>query len=282
MRYDVLCYGAICADHHLLLPRFPQAGEGVHVHDEQWRAGGNAFNEARALAVWGQRVVLMGDALGYDQAGDLLTAVLAVLPLDRSFLLRATKARTPICHILRTPDGERTILATRDSDPPFHPPTPEILRSCRLISVTRYGPHTAAVAQLASEARCTVLVGDATRPDDAWAPWADVIVTSAALLQMHTPDVPIEAQMSALHRSRGATVIVTDGPRAVRALWQNAGEVTHAQIVPPPVQVVDSTGAGDVFRAAVARGVVRGSSWPQTLEAAATEAAAFCSATERA
>ncbi|NJM05264.1 carbohydrate kinase family protein [Candidatus Gracilibacteria bacterium] len=261
----------------LVLPRFPQPGEGVHVYDEQWRAGGNAFNEARALADWGLRVALMGDTLGHDQAGDLLAAVLAVLPLDTGFLMRSMKARTPVCHILRTPDGERTILATRDSDPPFHPPSQALLQRCRLVSVTRYGPHTAAVARSASAARCTVLVGDATRPDDDWAPWADVIVTSAALLRAHTPDVPIATQIVDLHRLRGATVIVTDGPRAVRALWNVDGKMTHNSVLPPPIQVADSTGAGDVFRAAVGRAIVQGTSWPQTIADATAAAAAFCS-----
>jgi sugar/nucleoside kinase (ribokinase family) len=126
-----------------------------------------------------------------------------------------------------------------------------------------------------------VLLGDATRPDDAWAPWADVIVTSAALLRAHTPDTPVETLMVELHQCRGATVIVSDGPRAVRALWRVDGELVHSHIVPPTVAVVDSTGAGDVFRAAVARGLVQANGWPQILEAAAAEASAFCSSPDR-
>lgn len=265
--YDLLCYGAICADLLLDLPRVPRPGEGVHVRAARWSAGGNALNEARALLSWGARVALMGDTLGHDPEGDLLAAELGRLALGE-YVARDPAARTPVCHILVTPDGQRTILALRGEPPPLRPPPPELLAACRLVSVTRYGPHTAAVAALARAAGRTVIVADATRPDDPLAPSADLIVTSADLLAAHAPGVPVEAQMAALHAVRGAAVVVTDGPRPVRALWAEG----TATITPLPAPPGDTTGAGDCFRAGVAWGLLRGWAWPHILEFACAEA----------
>ncbi|MBC8078011.1 MAG: carbohydrate kinase family protein, partial [Chloroflexales bacterium] len=57
-QYDVLCYGALCADTLIRLPRFPTPGEGVRALGEAMVPGGNAMNEARCLATWGERVAL--------------------------------------------------------------------------------------------------------------------------------------------------------------------------------------------------------------------------------
>jgi len=268
---EILCFGAICADLRMRLPRLPRPGEGMHVAEAVWSAGGNALIEARALAAWGVRVALMGDALGIDEPGELVAAELRRLGLDAQ-VRRDPAARTVVCHILLTPDGERTILALRPPNPPAALPSSELLRACRLVSVTRYGPRTVEVAALARAAGATLVGGDATRPDDALAQLADVLVTSADLLAAHTPGVALGAQMAALHAVRGAAVVVTDGPRPVRAIWAEGGATHAATLTPPAVTPHDTTGAGDIFRAGVALGLLRGWGWPATLERACAEA----------
>ncbi len=268
---EMLCFGTICADLRMRLPRLPRPGEGMHVSEAVWSAGGNALIEARALAAWGVRVALMGDALGLDEPGELVAAELRRLGLDAQ-VRRDPAAHTVVCHILLTPDGERTILALRPPNPPPALPSSELLRACRVVSVTRYGPRTVEVAALARAAGATLVAGDATRPDDALAKFADVLVTSAALLAAHTPGVALGAQMAALHAVRGAAVVVTDGPRPVRAIWAEGGATHAATLTPPAVTPHDTTGAGDIFRAGVALGLLRGWGWPATLERACAEA----------
>lgn len=272
--YDVLCYGALCADHRIFLPHYPQPGEGLRIRRAGWTAGGNALIEARRLAGWGDRVVLMGDRLGSDAEGDLLARAIAATTIDGSYLVRDPDASTPRCHILITPDAERTILASRDDAvPEILPPAP-LLAACRAVSVTRYGPHTAVVARAARSAGRLTIVGDATRPDDDWTPYADVIVTSASLLAAHSTGHDRGAQMEALHRVRGAAVLVTDGPRPVQALWREDGVMRSLELAPPRVRPADLIGAGDVFRAGVVHGLLRGWPWPRLLEFACAEAAA--------
>src|SRR4051812_25454454 len=117
--YDILCYGALCADNLIRLPHFPQPGAGVRAISDMLVPGGNALNEARCLALWGRRVALLGDALGDDPEGDLLLATVADTPeIDGRYLRRASGSRTPLCRIMITPDGQRTILAIRSPDHP--------------------------------------------------------------------------------------------------------------------------------------------------------------------
>lgn len=258
----IVCFGAICADLRMLLPRLPAPGQGVRVREARWQAGGNSLIEARALAGWGESVALLGDRVGRDTPGDVVAAELARLGLD-THLVRDPAAQTVVCHLLVTPDGQRTILALRPDGPPPDLPDDALLRACRVVSVTRYGPRSAELAAIAKLAGRLVVAGDATRPDDELARHADLVVTSAELLAAHSPGVPIMAQMDALHAVRGAAVVVTDGPRPVRALWSHDGRVNRAALPPPAVAVRDSTGAGDIFRAAMVRGFAHG--WPVPL-----------------
>lgn len=269
---DVFCYGAICADLCLYLPRFPQPGDGIHVPESHWRAGGNALNEARSLAGWGARVALAGDVLGADPAGDLVEAELGALGLAGR-VRRDAAARTPICHILITPDGQRTILALRDPSPPLALPALAELAAARVVSLTRYGPPgIPAVAELARRAGRLLVVADVAAPDDPLAAHADVIVTSAETLARRRPGRGIEAQLADLHAVRGAAVVVSDGPRPARVLWGAADGAHTADVQPPTVATRDTTGAGDLFRAGVVWGVLRGWPWPQTLAYAAERA----------
>lgn len=265
--YEALCFGAICADLRMRLPHIPTPGQGVRVQEARWEPGGNSLIEAMALARWGVRVALLGDPLGADAPGELLAAALRPLGLD-AHLRCDPAAQTVVCHVLITPDGQRTILALRPDGPSPELPTPELLRACRVVSVTRYGPRSAEVAALAAAAGKTVVVGDATRPDDELARHADVIVTSAELLAHHGPGAPLEALMAALHAVRGAAVLVTDGPRPARALWAEGEATRTASMTPPVIAPVDTTGAGDTFRAAVVRGLLEGRRWPAILEEA--------------
>lgn len=257
----ILCYGSICADLRIWLPRWPTPGSGVHALRSVWSAGGNALNEARALVRWGAQPLLYGDRLGYDPAGELVATELRALNLA-THIERDTGVATPVCHILITPDGERTVIALRQGTAAT-PPPPEVLAASSIVSVSRYGLHTVDVALAARRLDRLVVAGDVFDPAEPLAHAADVIVTSAALL---SPD-PWE-RAEALHRVRGAPIFVTAGPQPARLLA--AGEWHEA--TPPSLTVTDATGAGDVFRAAVVYGLWRGWEW-RTILAFAVRAA---------
>ena len=271
--YDVLCYGALCADTLIYVPRFPAPGEGVRALREMMVPGGNAMNEARSLAAWDERVALMGDHLGDDAEGALLTEASMGNPgLDASFLQHSPGWPTPRCRIIVTPDGQRTVLAVRGEQHPFTPPSPTLLARCRVVSVGFFGAGTRTAAYAAREAGCFLVAGDALLPGDERAPLADVIVGSAATLRAVEPDADLVAQMRRLQAPRGAAVVLSDGGAPARALVN--GQLLEA--APPLVTPVDTNGAGDCFRAAIVYGLARGWDWPRTLQWAVAAGSASC------
>jgi sugar/nucleoside kinase (ribokinase family) len=269
--HTVICHGAICADLRLYLPRHPRPGDGVRVRAATWCSGGNALIEARALINEGIPVLLTGDMLGPDDAGDLVAAELARLNLAAG-VARAADAVTPVCHVLITPDGERSILAIRKEPPRALLPTAAQIAASRIVSVTRYGPFTADVAAQAHAAGRSVVVGDALDPAEPLTAHADVIVTSARLLGHAGRS--LDAQIAALHARNQATVVVSDGPRPARIVWHADGQTHSASVQPPQVVTHDTTGAGDTFRAGVVAGMMRGQPWPAILEHACALASA--------
>lgn len=260
----ILCYGSLCADLRIWLPHWPRHGSGIHAVRTRWLAGGNALNEARALVSWGVKPLLYGDRLGYDAGGDLVAAELTALGL-MTHVERSANVATPVCHILITPDGERTIIALRQQTA-ASPPSAEVLATCQIVSVSRYGLYTAEVATTARQLNRLVVVGDVNDPADPLAQAADVIVTSAD----RSGADPFQ-QAAALQQVRGAPVFVTDGPRPARVLV--AGSWYEA--TPPSTESSDLTGAGDVFRAGVVYGIWKGWTWQDILAFATNAATTF-------
>jgi sugar/nucleoside kinase (ribokinase family) len=160
----ILCYGAICADYELTVPRLPTAGTGVHVTAARWLAGGNALNEALALRSWGMRPQLWGDVLGTEAAGATVLAALQAADLTAAVQV-AADAVTPICHVLVTPDGERTILALRAGTRALVPDD-AALAAAEIVSVARYGLQTLEVITRARALNRLVVVGDVRTADD--------------------------------------------------------------------------------------------------------------------
>ncbi len=261
---DILCYGSICADLYIWLPYWPQPGHGLHALNSCWMAGGNALNEARALIRLGVQPLLYGDLLGYDPAGDLIATELTTLGLMTHIERRADVA-TPVCHILITPDGERTIIALRQQTAAA-PPPPAQLAMTQIVSVSRYGLHTTDVVLLARRLNRFVVVGDVADPTHPLAQAADVIVTSADLLGAD----PLH-QATMLQQVRGAPIFLTAGAQAARVLVSGKW---HA-VTPVSTVVTNTTGAGDVFRAGVVYGIWQGWDWEAILAFATRVATEF-------
>lgn len=83
------------------------------------------------------------------------------------------------------------------------------------------------------------------------------------------------AAMRALRGDRATVVVVSRGARPALALLPDGVYEVHT----PPLQQVDSRGAGDAMTGVVAGGLARGWSWPDTLRAAG--AAGALSVTQR-
>ena len=253
----VVCYGELGVDNIIQVPHLPSPERAAFPTGDSYHIGGAAANSAVWLACWGVATRLLGNAIGADDLGGRLLAWLRRYPqLDLRFLQVREGVRTPFCRILVTPDAERTILVFGYRQTPITPLSSQALQGARFLLLDLYGgAERLAAARLARELGVGVVVSDVLQPDHPVLPLTDIAILSGAYLRESLPSVEVRQHARRLQAVSGGVVIVTDGPRPVHCLDRQRRELT---LTPPPVQPLDTTGAGDAFRAGLVYGLLQG------------------------
>ena len=251
---SILVYGSLVPDIVFTVPRLPTAGEDIPAGSlTVVAAAGGGGNVAVALAGWGYDVIASGNTVGDDPLGRWAAEEFSRrgirLPDDYIEAGGVTAANG----IIVTPDGERTIIGSDYSRVTWRPVTD--WGGIDAVMVDRYSAAAGATIIAEAAARAIPVVGtDRTGPETAG---LSMLLWSA---EEH-PD-PGEAIAAA---GTGPRVVVTDGPRPV-TVYQPDG-TTH-RFTPEPHTVADSTGAGDLFAAAVTAGLSDGSGHDATIRQA--------------
>lgn len=255
---SVLCYGEIDLDSYLAVSVLPSTDRSAYVKNEFDNIGGAAANTAVWLAHWGTPVKLVGHELGDDRYGQLVRDQFALYPyLDTQHIVYHQNQQTPRCQCLVTPDGERTFIMHWLDDIITTPLRSDMLTDIKWLNLDMSGPLAPRLdaARLACTHHVPVLVNDIYSVDHPLLEFVDIIVISAALLRVKQPDSdPIEfAKM--LQKQGNCDVIITDASQPVTVLLKSGKRIL---CYPPSVAVVDSTGAGDIFKAGLLYGLVQG------------------------
>lgn len=263
--FEVACVGVVCLDFLFQAPRVPRVDEKVRAHALRLQPGGQAATAAAALARWGVRTQFLG-AVGDDEAGRLCLQTLAAHGVDVKGCVAVPGVPTHQASVVADPQGHRTIVYHRAAElgrVALPRPAAEWvhLDAQDLPQALAAAGHGGAVSLDLEEpperlaeliARCDVVVADGPAG-------------------RHLAEAPPEA--ARLLAGMGPRLAgVTLGPRG--AVGWCEGETLRA--TPPAVEVVDSTGAGDLFHAGVVLGCLRG--WPaaRTWRFAVTAAALSC------
>lgn len=278
MTYDALVYGMICLDTIWRVARLPPPGGYAHVLEERHTIGGEAANTAIALARWGARVALVGNALGDDADGRRLRELFPreAPEIDTRFLTLLPEAVTPAFVCVATDDGHRTTFGRQASVRRWLEPDPEIVRSARVFTTDAYGGEIAVQAcERATSAGVPIVAMDCGgRP--AILDRATIAVTSYEHVGAEKPRSAHAAYAAGLRDTHGVTAIVTLG-EAGCLIAAPEGEVTHVPAYVAPA-VVDSTGSGDIFRAGLVYGLLQGWDLLKTARFASAAAALNCGA----
>ncbi|MER2599521.1 MAG: carbohydrate kinase family protein [Caldilineales bacterium] len=255
--YDVLCYGTISADDLNYVPYLPNPRRDSTVQQDAQRLGGEAATVARVLSHWGLRVAIMGNAIGEDAWGHYIRGQLGALPgVDTRYLVQRADVRTPFCRILVTPDGERSILGYWFDEAPKSLLPVEVMQRARLLSVDVYGREERdAAAQIARQLGRPVVTADAVWPTLPLARLSDLIVISRDFLMGFFPGIYIYDHALELQKAGAGAVIITHGQKPVLVV-DRSGRPSYVE--PFPVTALDTTGAGDVFKAATIYGTLQG------------------------
>jgi sugar/nucleoside kinase (ribokinase family) len=253
----VFCYGEIGVDNIVRLPHLPTPERAAFPTEESYHIGGAAANSAVWLAAWGVPTALAGNALGRDEYGRQLLGWLGQHPaLDLSLLEALAGIATPFCRILVTPDAERTILVYWYPQTPKTELTAKMLNGARYVALDLYGgEERLRAAHTARAAGALTVINDVVTLDHPALPLTSIATNSAAYIRETLPGAGIEEHARALQAASEGIVITTDGPHPVVVVDAD-GAVFRVQ--PPRAEPVDTTGAGDAFRAGVIYGLLQG------------------------
>ena len=267
----ILCYGLVCIDSLIQLRDYPAPNGYTIVTGERECIGGDATNTAVMLAGLGDRVRLAGNQLGRDRRGRWLRARLArSANLDTSLLHLAPEAVTPRNVILSARDGTRTILV--DPTPLVGVPLSDAdFAGVGMVVLDAVLDEAAVAVARQARARGIPVCANDVRADSPLAPLCTIAINSTDLT-----DWIGDRTQTAPDRLLGAgvrTMIETAGARGC-SVFAAGGSTFHQLAF--PIEAIDTTGAGDAFRAGIAHGMLRGWSLPETVRFASAVAALNC------
>ena len=255
---DVLVVGDLNPDLLLsgdVVPRFGQAEQDVEAAVALGGSGGIA---AAALARLGLRTALAA-AIGDNDLGRLVTARLADRDVQVDHLQRSTRPTGLSVHLLAG-DDDRAILthtgAIADLDvtaaaAAIAATTPRHVHLTSLYLIPALAEHGQRLVDAARAARASISLDTNFDPTGAfavpaWLRAVDVLLPNAAEARALAQRGNVEDAARALAAVDGQTVVVKLGADGALGVTGGGGVVTTAA---PPVDPVDTIGAGDAFDA---------------------------------
>jgi sulfofructose kinase len=267
---DVLCVGHACYDLVFSVPHHPHENEKMFATGLMGCGGGPAANAAVAVSLLGLKSAFSG-YLGQDIYGDKHHQELLDYGVYRDLIARGDLP-TPLSTVLVKPDGNRALINYKADTQPLA--AEQLDFSALRPKVMLFDGHEPYLSMaLASQARKDGIpsVLDAGSLHDgtlALIGQVDYVVCSEKFGQQFTGNP--EKTLARLARV-APVVVITLGDKGL--IWQH-GSSTGA-LPAFPIEVVDTTGAGDAFHGAFAAALAFGMDWLETLRYASA-AGAYC------
>ncbi|MDU0292074.1 PfkB family carbohydrate kinase [Saccharothrix longispora] len=267
--------GQIARDLVLVVPEVPPAGGSATVSERREMLGGKGANIARNAVGLGATAALVG-VVGDDRDGDLLVQRLSADGVAVDAVVRRTATRTALV-VDVVHDGHYRYL---EDIPPACLLTPadvtaasSALASADAVVLQLQQPGNACLAAARAAGGLIVLDGVPDSGTDELLAAADVIRADhreAALLtgrEITAVDDAVEAGRTLLTRGPSTAALEVPGEANV-LVWQDG----HAAIPLTAEHVVDTTGGGDAFVAALTVALLEGDT-PEEAGRKATRAA---------
>ncbi len=270
---EVVVVGSLNQDITVEADRRPEGGETVLGRAVSTAPGGKGANQAVAAARAGARVAIVG-CVGADAAGEAMRAGLRAAGVDDTSVRALGDAPTGTALIVVDAAGENSIVVVPGANARLSAADVERALETRPepLVLTQLEVPDDAVAAAARLAGRFVLNASPARPlPQALLATADPLIVNAgeAAKVTGTDESDARALAAAAHAIGARSIVITLGARG--ACW-SAPEGTVERVA-PSVEVVDTTGAGDVFAGTLAARLARGAD-PEAALAAAVDAGA--------
>ncbi|HVU23497.1 MAG TPA: carbohydrate kinase family protein [Opitutus sp.] len=280
---DVYCFGHVTTSMFLRLRgRYPAADGYAEIAETLENHAGEATAAALVLTQLGVSVTLEGNWIGDTPACRRTLEFLRGRGIDCAGLV-VRPGYAGVNEIV-VADGHTRTFFGRFGDllgttRQWEMPDATRIRAARAACVDpSFGEATLLVARTARAAGIPVVTSDAA-PDSPLAALADVLVISGEFLARDHRDAlefgPARERLFADYLARcPGLVVFTAG---ARPFWfARAGEAARQESVPFAIDIVDSAGAGDSFRAGLIYGLLQG--WPdeKSVRFASAVAALIC------
>jgi sugar/nucleoside kinase (ribokinase family) len=253
------CYGMVAASTlHRLEKPFPPPDGYSEIAESHFQTGGEAANSAIALRRLGMRVRLDGNWIGSSREGAQLLALLRRERIDVS-RLRVKKDFPGAREIVFADRSSRTVFGNYGrvlfTTRQWNKPRKADLAWAQVANIDPFfGAESVLAAEFAAELKIPYVTVDCA-PESPIAGNAAAVVISGEFLAREYPRKSADRMMDA-YRSRVAGLTIFTGGAGVIRYARGGGGVRRMR--PPAIEAVDTTGAGDAFRAGVAAGLLRG------------------------
>ena len=265
---SVCVIGSINLDIVCRVRELPRPGETIMALDVQRFSGGKGANQAVASARWGAPTSMVG-AVGCDDAGEELLAHLAAAGVDTSPVQRLAGPPTGMAHICVSASGENMIVVIGGANRAVSAEQVNSYEvdSHRVVLAQLETPLDAIASLFARFGSGTKILNAAPSVEEAriLVPLVDIVVVNQSELAHYARVANSRSDLVAAARSlisrAGQTVIVTLGAHGALAV-----DATDAiSVGGHPVNVVDTTGAGDCFCGVLAASINEDLALPDAL-----------------
>ena len=274
---DVLGLGESSIDYVHVLPSLPDATTSkLPIHSHFSSCGGQVATTMAACASLGMRASYLGP-VGTDDNGRRVLAELQWKGVDVSrALVREANTRFAVI-LVDARSGHRTVLWHRDERLRLDPSEmrPELFDQARALHVDAVDEAASIAAAKLARARGLIVTSDIDCPTALTAELVanvSVPIFAEPALQALTGEKDVERALRSLRSMQPGLVLVTLGDRGAAALDGDR----YIESAAARVNAVDTTGAGDVFRAGAIYGLLNGWPAPELLRFANAAAARSC------
>lgn len=276
--FDVLGLGVVAIDDLIYVDAYPPPDVKMQVRRSERHCGGLTATALVAAARLGATCVYAG-VLGDDELSHFALARLEAEGINTAHVVRRPDAR-PVHSFIIVDQTRKTrniffeISGPMGADP--ERPEADVVRAARVLFVDHYGMEGTVRAARIARAAGIPIVADMERQEEhplfpELFSLVDHLIVSQNFAAAFSGEENPAAAARALWTPERRVVVVTCGAQGSWTLDNPDGPLAHQPAY--PVEVVDTTGCGDVFHGAYAAALARGLSLGERVRLASAAAA---------